>query len=134
VWVVMGLMALGVAAASPARADERLIAKVPFDFVVGRSILPAGSYVVSETTTTGVVSIASADNRHHVLVLTNGDSGRPPAHPELVFKRFEGQNFLARITDGYFIEREVPLTPSIMEREKQVATVATLRVPMVSAR
>jgi hypothetical protein len=56
-----------------------------------------------------------------VFVLTNPDSAKAPAQPELVFKRFEGQNFLSRITDGYAIEREIPLTAAIMNRERQVA-------------
>ncbi len=129
VWMTMALAIITVVIATPARADERLIARVPFDFIVGRSHLPAGDYVFTETSASGVVSIASADSRRHVLVLTDGDSGRPPAHPELVFERYEGQNFLARITDGYAIEREVPLTPAIMNRERQVAA-ATIRLPL----
>jgi hypothetical protein len=48
-----------------------------------------------------------------------------------VFKRYEGQLFLARITDGYAIEREIPLTPSTMNRERQVA-MAEVRIPLTA--
>ncbi|PYR91673.1 MAG: hypothetical protein DMF84_16220 [Acidobacteria bacterium] len=129
--MAMALTMIGVATASPARADERLTARVPFDFVVGDLRLPAGSYVVSQTSTPGVLAIRSADSRRHVFVLTNSDSGKAPAQPELVFKRFEGQNFLFRITDGYAIEREIPLTAARMERERQVA-VAIVKVPLTA--
>jgi hypothetical protein len=130
-WMMMAVTLVGVAAPNPARADERLTAKVPFEFIVGQSRLPAGNYVVTETSTSGVMSIVSADNRHHVFVLTNGDSAKTPEQPELMFKRFEGQTFLSRITDGYAFEREIPLTPAIMNRERQVA-VSTVTVPITA--
>jgi hypothetical protein len=130
VMVAMVLAVIALAIPSPARADERLTAKVPFDFIVGNVRLPAGNYSISETSTTGVLAIRSADNRHHVLVLTNGDSGKAPAQPELVFKRFEGEHFLFRVTDGYAIEREIPLTASTMTRDRQATTVALVRVPI----
>src|SRR3954464_3081117 len=90
VMVAMGLAVIGLAIPSSARADGRLTANVPFDFIVGHMRLPAGTYSISETSTTGVLAIRSADNRRQVLVLTNGDSGKAPAQPELVFKRSEG--------------------------------------------
>jgi hypothetical protein len=78
---------MAVAAAAPARAEERVIAKVPFDFVAGEVRLPAGEYVVkvvSEDLT--VWEVASADGRHSAMVNTIAAScsGRPEA-PELVF-------------------------------------------------
>jgi hypothetical protein len=131
VMIATALAAIGLAVASPARADERLTANVPFEFIVGHVRLPAGNYVISETSTSGVLVVQSADRRHNVLVLTNGDSGKAPAQPELVFKRFEGDNFLFRVTDGYAIEREIPLTPGRMERERQVAE-TIVRVPLMA--
>ena len=127
--MALAVAVIGLAFASPARADERLTANVPFEFIVGHVRLPAGNYVISEASANGVLAIQSADRRHNVLVLTNGDSGKAPAQPELVFRRFEGQNFLSRVTDGYALEREILLTPGRMERERQLA-VATVRVPL----
>src|SRR3954447_3790719 len=131
VWIAMAMTLVGVAIASPARADERLVANVPFEFIVGHVRLPAGQYVVSETSTPGVLSIASVARWHKILVLTNADGGKVPAQPELVFKRYEGQLFLARVNDGYAIEREIPLTRSIMSRERQVA-MAEVRIPLTA--
>lgn len=131
VWIAMAIALVGVAIASPARADERLVANVPFEFIVGHLRLPAGHYVVSETSTPAVLSIMSTDRRHKTFVLTNADGGKAPAQPELVFKRYEGQLFLARITDGYAIEREIPLTPSTLNRERQVA-MAEVRIPLTA--
>jgi hypothetical protein len=131
VWIAMAIALSGVAVATPARADGRLVANVPFEFIVGHVRLAAGSYVVSETSTPGVLSIATVDRRHKMLVLTNADGGKAPAQPELVFRRYEGQLFLARVTDGYAIERELPLTPSIMNQARQVAT-AEVRIPLTA--
>ena len=82
-FVATGLAA--VATASVARADERIVARVPFDFVVGDSRLPAGPYVVTNVSNDpGVMSIASADGRHFVYTLTIPSSSiQTPAQPEL---------------------------------------------------
>ena len=50
-----------IAGASPARAEERVIARVPFDFVVGSVKMPAGRYVVTEGDDPALVSIANAN-------------------------------------------------------------------------
>jgi hypothetical protein len=131
VLMAAAFMTVGLVSASPARADERLTAKVPFDFIVGSSRFPAGNYVVAETSTSGVFLVASADSRHSVFVLTNADSSRASGQPELVFRRYEGQNFLSQITDGIDISRQILLTPRMMDRERQVA-MALVRVPLTS--
>jgi hypothetical protein len=133
IWIATAIALVGVAVASPARAEDRLVANVPFEFIVGHLRLPAGNYVVSKTSTPAVLAIESATTRHKILVLTNADGGKVPAQPELVFKRFEGQNFLARVNDGYAIEREIPLTTAMMKRERQVAA-ATVTVPLMAQR
>jgi len=124
----MALALIGIAAATPARAQGKMSATVPFEFIVGTSRLPAGKYFITKSSTNGVLSIQSADTRHHLLVLTNADSGTAPAHPELVFKRVEGQSFLSRVTVGYSIEREIPLTPATMRRARDVA-MEVVKVP-----
>jgi hypothetical protein len=61
-------------------------------------------------------------------------AGKVPARPELVFKRFEGQNFLSRVNRRLRdIERELPLTTSMMSKEHQVAA-ATVTVPLMAER
>jgi hypothetical protein len=131
VLMVAALTTVGLVSASPARADERLTANVPFDFIAGSSRFPAGNYVVAETSTSGVFLIASADSRHSAFVLTNADSPKGSGQPELVFRRYEGQNFLSQITDGIDTSREIALTPRLMNRERHVA-MALVRVPLTA--
>ena len=120
VWMglTMGVMAIG--GVSPARADERLVTKVPFDFIVGDARLPAGNYVVTEMSDSGMLSIASTDGEHTALVLTiRAVFDRRGPQSGLVFERFEGEHFLARIIDGNNDGREILLTPALMERAIQ---------------
>jgi hypothetical protein len=126
--MAMAAAMIVVATASPARADEMLTVKVPFDFIVGDTSLPAGDYVVSEMSAPAVMSIASTDSQHFALVLTIPSSSDEAAQlPELVFERFGGRLFLARVGGGGVQGREVPLTPATMERELQVVTLAQNR-------
>ena len=107
-----------LAGASSARAQEAVIADVPFDFIVGSSHLPPGHYVISEREYPGVVSITNTDGRVFMFVLTIPDSFNEAVfQPELVFKQFSGQHFLSRIVMGSKVGREIPLTPATMAEQ-----------------
>jgi hypothetical protein len=108
------------ASASVARADdEQVVAHVPFSFIAGASRLPAGDYIVKERPgDPGVISIASADGRQFVFVLTIASSANEtPAEARLVFDKVGGQYFLARVMPAGGDPREIVLTPARMERE-----------------
>ena len=116
--LTMAIMAIGFA--TPARADERLVTTVPFDFIVGDARLPAGHYVVTEMSELGMLSIANTDGEHTALVLTiRAVFDRGVSQSGLVFERFEGQHFLARIVGENNEGREILLTPALMERAIQ---------------
>jgi hypothetical protein len=118
--VVLAAASMAIGVASSARADDRIVAKVPFAFIVGNVRLPAGSYVVKEDMSTGagVLAIQSADGRRSVYTLTIPyAANRAPEHPELVFEKFNDQYFLFRIVPADGDEREVTLSPAVMERE-----------------
>ena len=111
--------AAATGSASVARADDgKILAKVPFAFIVGDSRLPAGDYVIREASgDRTVMSIASADGRQIAASLTIPWSGTDPVvRPELVFEKFGGQYFLARIVSEDSA-RAIILTPARMERE-----------------
>ena len=110
------------ATASTARADERLIANVPFPFVVGDTRLPAGRYIVKVVSEDLHIWAITSDKGHggHQSVLVDtipAWSPRTPTTPELVFDRFENQYFLARVAPDGEDPREIPLTPAKMEHE-----------------
>ena len=65
-----------------------------------------------------MISIASADGRQSVFVLTSAaPSSETPAEAQLVFDNVAGQYFLARVTSEGGTQHEIMLTPARMERD-----------------
>jgi hypothetical protein len=126
VGMVLGAAVMVLGIAQSARADEEVVARVPFDFIVGGQRLPAGKYVVTQNR--ALVSIASTDRRHFAFVLMNRMSAdQAGTEPRLVFERIGGDNFLAQVVAGPREGSESLLTPAQMERQIQRAEVASVR-------
>lgn len=116
--IVLTTAAIAAGDATIARADNQVVAKVPFAFIVGDRRLPAGDYVVKNMfDDLDVLAIASADGRQIVYTATTPSSDSRAAQPELIFEKFGDQYFLARVVPQYGGEREIVLTPSIVEHE-----------------
>jgi hypothetical protein len=117
--------ALLAAGASAAHAEENLVAAtVPFPFVVGKTVLPAGAYVVRQPLDDpGVVSILTADGRHvaNTITIAGSTDQFKTQQPALVFKKLDGRYFLERITSVDGIERDLVLKPAQTEHEIAVA-------------
>ena len=120
---ISGLMmaaALAVlATASIARANDEVIATVPFPFIAGDVLMPAGEYSVRVASDDmSVWAITSVDGRHHALIST---IAAPPARtltpPELIFDKFANEYFLAKVVLDSSDQREIPLKPATMEHE-----------------
>ena len=112
--------AILIVGASRARADETVLTnlKVPFSFMVGDVRLPAGDYTVREPSMCeDVLEIVSTDGHH--LALASTISGTPDRDDktQVVFQKFGNDYFLSRIDLPAGYEREVILTPHIMERD-----------------
>jgi hypothetical protein len=111
------LIVLLVAGATKARAqDHRVIADVPFDFIVHGLVMPAGDYVITDRSD-GILSVESEDGSRFAFVISTA-SDTKALRPELVFDRVEGRYYFA----GYVLPdgtaREVPVVPTSVERER----------------
>ena len=87
-------------AVSAAQAQEtRVKASIPFDFVVGNQILPAGEYMVSSLGSTNeALVIRSDDSKPAILSLTNScTSSKPSDTSKLVFHHLAGRYFLSQV-------------------------------------
>jgi hypothetical protein len=119
VCAALAVAAILVVGASQARADEIILTnlKVPFSFMVGDVRLPAGDYTVREASMgEDVLEIVSADGRYVALASTIAGTPGRDDKTQLVFQKFGNDYFLSRIAhEGD--EREIILTPHIMERE-----------------
>jgi hypothetical protein len=93
-----GLVGSG-AGAVYAQSSERLNVNVPFDFKVGRAVLPAGSYDLTyDATEPGVLTVRSEDGRHSAVALTEGvTTGNPKKEATLVFGRQGSGYTLSRV-------------------------------------
>lgn len=97
--------------------DRRIVADVPFDFIVHDLLMPAGDYVITERPE-GILSIASSDGRHFSFVLSTA-SETPTVRPELVFEHVEGRFYFAgfALPDGE--AREVAIPPASVARQRE---------------
>jgi len=99
-------------AVSAAQAQEtRVKASIPFDFVVGNQILPAGEYMVSSLGSTNeALVIRSDDSKTAILSLTNScSSSKPSDTSKLVFHRLSGRYFLSQVwAEGNSGGRQLP--------------------------
>ena len=114
--------AVGAAFCVSAQAESRLIAKVPFDFVVSNSRLAAGDYTLDFDHGQSIVLLRSENGESAVLVLCMAaHSGKITEQAKLVFKQYGNRYVLSQVwpagsNDG----REFP--QSKMERELASST------------
>ena len=123
------------AAQAQTSSQQRVIAKIPFAFNVGRTSLPAGKYtisVVNPSSDRKVLQIRSADGRASAMVLTNTLKGILTENAKLVFERYDDQYF--------FMEAQMPgdatcfaALHSKSERKQMIANGAKKSVIVISA-
>ena len=96
-----------------ASAQETVVAKVPFPFVVRGEAFPAGRYEI-RTDGYGVLLIRGTDSGPSVFALTLPADGRDPAgdQPALVFTRYENGYRLSQIWDSRTEGRALFVLPS----------------------
>lgn len=108
---------LGVAAA--AQTTREMTITVPFNFYVGKTVLPAGTYTVYRTSTNSGDGFLLRDANNQPKLVFNARQAQSAGAPEesrLEFRRYDDQYFLARFwTAGNNIGRE--LQPTRLERE-----------------
>ena len=89
--------------ASAARAlssNPVVLAKVPFNFTVGRDQLPSGIYTISRDPW-GLVTMQSIDRRLNVIVTTTVEPDSM-AGDKLVFRRYGNRYFLGKVSTSVF--------------------------------
>jgi hypothetical protein len=92
----------GTVANAQIGSDSRLEANVPFEFIVGKTTLPAGKYEIKGTDdkTPGVLEIISVNGRKTVLFETEAANLRDEesvTKTELVFNKIGDKYFLSQV-------------------------------------
>jgi hypothetical protein len=97
--VALTLVALSLLTVSTSFAQDRVKANVPFAFQVGKSSLPAGTYVVSRAADHAIL-IQSRDARSASLSTYSSEEKLRAQSPKMIFHKYGNSYFLAEIWDG----------------------------------
>ncbi len=120
-FLLAGLLVLSsMAATQVARAQETMVADIPFAFTAGNATLPAGEYRVQKLDgNSAVLLIRCSDASAAAMVITNGArANEPQSQSKLVFKRYDNRYFLSQVwTAGSISGRELPRS----SQEKELA-------------
>ena len=100
-----------------AEDDSRASVNIPFDFVVGTSVMKAGSYKV-EVMPSGLVDFWNVDaQQHHVSLMLPGSASKAQnGDPHFVFTRYGSESFLSKIAMSVDLNFELPVSG----REKEL--------------
>jgi hypothetical protein len=114
---VAACFAVLLSGGSAAAASDDITAKVPFSFVVGSTVLPAGDYTVRASwSNPSLVWIVSPQGDHVAAVDTEW-GGWTGGTPDLKFSVYGSTHFLSRIDLPGEAPRRVALTSKEVERE-----------------
>ena len=131
-FLTLALLLLLSAGAAQAQVD--LEAAIPFEFLVGNKVLPAGNYTLTTDIVSGVVQIHGRRNGENAAIISfalgGGDNSQHES--ELVFNRYGDSYFLSQMWGKYSSTgRAIPQT----RRERTVAKNEEVRrVTLVLAR
>jgi hypothetical protein len=106
---------------------EGVRVKVPFDFTVGSTTLPAGTYAINTIGSSPLIKIDNLSNTGvHVLAMGQAPSGKPAPARTLVFHKWGTQYFLSDVRgDEYSMNLHLP-TSKEEKRAKAEVTEAEL--------
>lgn len=118
--VVVALVApFAAGSLTSAQSSEEALIKVPFQFIAGEKLMPAGSYLVSgQTGDWTMVKVASVDGKSVATVRSKvvARGPLPGIQPRFWFTNYFGQYFLQRLWLPGLDVREVRLTQADAER------------------
>jgi len=89
--------ALAAAVPGFAQSSPQLMVKVPFEFTVGATPMPAGDYSLREDAS-GIVFITSQDQRKTIGVLTSADTPNTGNETMLKFDKVNGRYSLSQVS------------------------------------
>jgi len=107
-------------AVSAAQAQEpRVKANIPFDFVVGDRVMPAGEYTVAPAGSLGQAITISSGDRSSIALTSACASSSPSQSTKLVFHALAGRYFLSQVwVEGYSQGRQLRMSKSEVQLAK----------------
>lgn len=129
--VVVTLLALSGMAAAQLGSRSKIVAQVPFEFVVANKVVPAGEWAVRIAVNDGNILDISNGHKHAGVFSPSSrtEAKQPASHYALVFNQYGDRYFLSEIKlEGSKIAYRLPRSKAEAElRAQNVSTrVATL--------
>jgi hypothetical protein len=129
IFVMTSLLVLSILAASQvARAQENMVVKVPFAFVAGQAVLPAGEYRVDLSISNSALLLTQIGNPYAaaIVVTMPTQANQPQSDSKLVFHRYGNRYFLSQCWKaGSSSGRQLRKS----EREEEIALAASIQTP-----
>ena len=125
---ITGMLALALLATQVVRAQEPVLANIPFAFTVGNMTLPAGEYRVEKVRDSSpALLIQRTDRSASMIVITSRvEVNAPQAQTKLIFRRYGKESFLSQVwTAGNARGRELPKS----RKEKEQGLLARNETP-----
>jgi len=101
-------------------------ANIPFDFMAGGQKFPAGDYAVRTGIIQGMLEVRNLKTKQTVFAISQGLEVRAGSKPQLVFRRYGNQYFLAKATD-YSGGIELPKSKAEREAAKSKRDLLTMK-------
>jgi hypothetical protein len=124
--VMAGMMALtAMASTRVAQAQELLVVNIPFDFVAGKTTLPAGEYSIKVSSPEGTLLLLDRKDAAASAFLTTKAVVKAEIQTEskLTFNRYGDRYFLSQVwTEGNSQGRQLLKSA----REKEMAQIAKM--------
>jgi len=128
---VLALLASTTLTPVHAGLSRSVVANIPFDFTIGKKLLPAGKYSVSQVfqSSDRALSIRNENGKGNAMFLVNSAYSVKAASADkskLVFRRYGERYYLAQIwRAGDAIGHQVPISHSERVTVRQLASNAT---------
>ena len=125
---ITGMLALALLAAQIGRAQEPVLANIPFAFTAGNMTLPAGEYRVEKVQNSSpALLIRRTDGSAYMIVMTSAvQVNAPQKQTKLIFHHYANGYFLSQVwAEGNTRGRELPKSA----KEKEQALLARNETP-----
>jgi hypothetical protein len=106
--------------------SQNMKANIPFDFTVGGEKLPAGEYTVRNGSAQSTLEVRNLKTKQAVIAISYGFVVRHGSKPQLVFRRYGNQYFLAKVND-YSSGIELPKSKAEREAAKAKRDLLTMK-------
>lgn len=134
--VAIAVLTFLMVACAFGQVSTPITANIPFDFAVGKMVLPAGDYTLNSQVSgyPATYLLQGADGRSGIFLLTNMAHWKGPEEPrtELVFHRYGDRYFLAQIWMGNDIGRQLPVTKEEKELARGPLQMQVASIPMLA--